>query len=1142
MRKVTAFIILAAFMMNSFMPPSCAQMLMSKPGEMVALSPAFHPSVLSGVKIYGDNPFRFDFILDRGDEKEPLRSEDTSRLVKYFLASLTVPEKDMWVNLSPYEKDRIVPKAFGQSEMGRDLLAQDYFLKQITASLMFPEGDLGRKFWSEVYKQAQDKFGTTDIPVDTFNKVWITPAKAVVFEGKDTAYVVESKLKVMLESDYLAMSNSELPTRGHVAPFANVSSSTLPNEPAMDAKATQVANRMPNGHETLDIAKNIIRQIILPALEKEVNEGKVFAQLRQVYNSLILATWYKRKIKISINALPSELPLDMKATQGANRSQNNPMQFYVDQNKVAGVDILDREEGRKIWAQYVEAFKKGTYNFIKEETDPVSGGAVSRKYFSGGLNMDMSMLTISGDRAVLPAGVNRHARIVEVKIRPAQTLQQLANDILTEGAERFQRDDPRQWVIPPGVKFNRHGKKALDLKNIILSAVRDVLVNDNPEVALDQYAVGLFGSSTYLKDVQGNVYWDSVNDLEMYVIGPRNIHEDMGLLGKICDKVRAFGVEIGPNDLHILGYPVSRGSLENVVMYMYGNWSGGPYLRLSDGQPAGQRAFDVKKYGRFLLKSYSFRSEEIASILSDDIESRWNKLLKRVYLTALMRGDQVSSRRILGVILGKERVKDKREFIKQVTRLEFMWNESGLTRMVNRYVRESQDNAEQGQVEGDAERARLFRDGGVVVADQLQKGLVYDLPAPSKERILSRYSKVRVLENIVDEDLDRVTRGLMSSRAEGLEPIRVILVEGVKENVFGREGALLIYDSVSSKYLAAATLKIWEHKDVLYMKCVGLPGAFMQRAVTLLLLATRKSGRRVQWQSENMGNMFQGSVRAYRDMLGYLMDLSWGTPKDERLRAGILGGSANDDAFFFIEAAGKGAVDYSMRQAEDDQLVDMLTNNDNEIKDAALTMMATFNDPDRIHAVVTKVFERMNVDVGFNYYSGETAGRVILRDASTHAIGSMKFRKTLQGIEMDVDFHDFMQGRRLGPMLYQWWATQEIIRAEFKGLLMITHGTTYEQLSALKRAGLFNIHEAGINEMANFTYKGMFPDWDAMKNTGGIDLQQIPLDVMLKDGGMVFKADPAMLEKVRNAPGFIPVIVAVRPMETQLSAFLGIKD
>ena len=72
-------------------------------------------------------------------------------MIKYFFAALTLPEKDVWVNLSPYEKDCIVPKATGDTEMGRDMLAQDYILKQLTASLIYPEKDLGKEFWNRVY-------------------------------------------------------------------------------------------------------------------------------------------------------------------------------------------------------------------------------------------------------------------------------------------------------------------------------------------------------------------------------------------------------------------------------------------------------------------------------------------------------------------------------------------------------------------------------------------------------------------------------------------------------------------------------------------------------------------------------------------------------------------------------------------------------------------------------------------------------------------------------------------------------------------------------------------------------------------------------------------------------------------------------
>jgi hypothetical protein len=46
-------------------------------------------------------------------------------------------------------------------------------------------------------------------------------------------------------------------------------------------------------------------------------------------------------------------------------------------------------------------------------------------------------------------------------------------------------------------------------------------------------------------------------------------------------------------------------------------------------------------------------------------------------------------------------------------------------------------------------------------------------------------------------------------------------------------------------------------------------------------------------------------------------------------------------------------------------------------------------------------------------------------------------------------------------------------------------------------------------------------------------------DVRGNDNGIKFHLDPAMLEQLRNAPGFVPVIINVQPM-TDLRKFLGI--
>ena len=96
-------------------------------------------------------------------------------------------------------------------------------------------------------------------------------------------------------------------------------------------------------------------------MTKEVNEDKNFAKLRQVYNSLILATWYKKKIKDSILA-----------------------QVYADKSKVAGVNIDDPNEKERIYQQYLKAFQKGVFNYIKDSVDPITQETIPRKYFSGG--------------------------------------------------------------------------------------------------------------------------------------------------------------------------------------------------------------------------------------------------------------------------------------------------------------------------------------------------------------------------------------------------------------------------------------------------------------------------------------------------------------------------------------------------------------------------------------------------------------------------------------------------------------------------------------------------------------------------------------------------------------------------------------
>ncbi len=432
-RPWQSFIILLVFVVNTLGPIPTAQadeFLLPAPGVMVRLSPEFNPPILKGLKVHPNNPFRFDFILDQGDSviaseaRQSFIKEESTKLIKYFLASLTIPEKDLWVNLSPYEKNRIVPQSFGLTEMGRDLLAEDYMLKQITASLIYPEDEIGKKFWKRIYEEADKKFGTTNIPVNTFNKVWIVPEKAVVYENAKagTAYVVEAKLKVMLEEDYLSLSHNVIPAQAGIH----------------------------NKNDINALGSQIVREIVIPELTKEVNCGRNFAQLRQVYNSLILAAWYKKKIKDSIL-----------------------VQVYDDRNKIQGLvipakaGIHNKNDVEHIYQQYLKAFKKGVYNYIKEDQDPLTQQTIPRKYFSGGLRMVVNIQTMRDLPSFAMLHSNDGYRVtMDLAMTTTPDTRSLVHRVQT--ADVYPDMERTNFMFKYGLKFERADPKEIsNMQNMI---------------------------------------------------------------------------------------------------------------------------------------------------------------------------------------------------------------------------------------------------------------------------------------------------------------------------------------------------------------------------------------------------------------------------------------------------------------------------------------------------------------------------------------------------------------------------------------------------------------------------------------------------------------------------------------------------
>ncbi len=411
--KIIVISVLVSFIVSSVQMPVFAQIdplpFMPAPGTMVNLSPEFTPAYLKGIVIHPKEPLKFDFIIYKGDKplSDSQKREEYTKLTKYFLASLAIPDDDQWVNLSPYEKDRIIKDDFGKTEMGRDLLAQDYMLKQITASLIYPENNLGKEFWSKVYAQAQKQYGTSNIPVNTFNKVWILPDDALIYEKGNTAYVLKNHLRVMLEEDYLSLAKHE-GQPGDM--FKSELQGTCPQAGCQPSEPLNLKAPQGDTHYATppihSIASQIIKQIVLPELQREVNEDKNFAPLRQVYSGMLLATWFKRTLKQSLLG-----------------------QIYANKGKVRGID-QDPRTNEEIYHRYLQAYKKGVFNFIKEDVDKYTNETIPRKYFSGGaidFNAVQAILHVNPIRLINKLASNQEHDAAQILSQRADVVLEVFN-------------------------------------------------------------------------------------------------------------------------------------------------------------------------------------------------------------------------------------------------------------------------------------------------------------------------------------------------------------------------------------------------------------------------------------------------------------------------------------------------------------------------------------------------------------------------------------------------------------------------------------------------------------------------------------------------------------------------------------------
>jgi hypothetical protein len=372
------------------------------------------PPRFSGINVAKGEAGPTHFFFHRGDDAyviDPTRAADYEKLTDYFKTSLAIRDDTQWVNLSAFESDRMLPKELSGTALGRTLLSQDCMLKRLTASFMHPDNAVGREYWNAVYAEARRRFGNSRMQFNSFQKVWIIPTEAAVYEcdgdhpgdeppgddevktnlnafmrgidlapGRVVAYILRNHLGVQCEADLLA--RKELFSR-----------SAGPGVHAYEGES--------------DFALNLFREIVLPRIEEEVNESEHFADIRQVYSAMILATWMKHKLPelgnsrfklLADSGNPDGLNITIESIARIGIPEKEMVTAPRPQSEVHGdrkrinhatpfAPAFDVPENVEFFEIYVNLFRNGVFRCARNEAGDEPGERVTRIYFSGSIDL-----------------------------------------------------------------------------------------------------------------------------------------------------------------------------------------------------------------------------------------------------------------------------------------------------------------------------------------------------------------------------------------------------------------------------------------------------------------------------------------------------------------------------------------------------------------------------------------------------------------------------------------------------------------------------------------------------------------------------------------------------------------------------------
>jgi hypothetical protein len=374
--------------------------------ELLEPSRPFIPLLIKGLKVSEDTK-QIHFLVDTGQSSfavhSPEYENELKRVSDYFWESLALDEDQQWVNLSPYDSSRMLPEALSGTRLGYDMLAFDCKLKALSASLLHPDCCSGRSYWQELYRRARSRFGTAMLPFQSFQTITVSASMAKVFVPPKS-WVPEAPaqaIKDFLLGPYI---NAAIVV-GHK--LQAVCDTDTKAEAYMSEPVSRSRKMEPRTRAISDLATAVFRDVILPIIERELNEGESFAFNRQLFVSMILASWLKKLAK-------EEKLVGERFTWYIDKNRPEPNKFPTLTSRSltdigpSATQIIAKRPGDHIrsddpafrvtenvlfYQQYLKLFMRGLYRVVRTESGESPGQMIGRVYFSGAL--DLSGIPIS---------------------------------------------------------------------------------------------------------------------------------------------------------------------------------------------------------------------------------------------------------------------------------------------------------------------------------------------------------------------------------------------------------------------------------------------------------------------------------------------------------------------------------------------------------------------------------------------------------------------------------------------------------------------------------------------------------------------------------------------------------------------------